>query len=182
VPAYYFNQGIAHEKAGKLREAKQSFEFYLLAAPNAQDAREVRKRIAGLEFAMEKAAKETSSQAMAAKKQKEYEDWLRKIDGRRYTNSGDIPGTAGVLDVKGKVLIKGVWAETWSTIHGPRGYTEHHRYDINGRTATSQVMSAPAPHGSLQIFYTISEDGDRIVERTQHGNGGGNERIYLWQR
>ena len=70
VPAYYFNQGIAFEKAGKPKEAKQSFEFYLLAAPNAQDAREVRKRIAGLEYAMEKVAKKSSPQAVAEKKQK----------------------------------------------------------------------------------------------------------------
>jgi tetratricopeptide (TPR) repeat protein len=49
MPAYYFNLGIAYEKGGKPKEAKRSFEFYLLAAPTASDAREVRKRIAGLE-------------------------------------------------------------------------------------------------------------------------------------
>ena len=54
VSVYYFNQGIAYEKAGKPKEAKRSFEFYLIAAPNAQDARAVRKRIGGLDFAMEK--------------------------------------------------------------------------------------------------------------------------------
>ena len=55
VSSYYFNHGIAYEKAGKPKEAKQSFELYLLAAPNAQDKRDVRKRIAGLEYATEKA-------------------------------------------------------------------------------------------------------------------------------
>ena len=47
--------------AGKLKEAKQSFELYLLAAPNAQDARDIRKRIAGLEYATEKAAREKTA-------------------------------------------------------------------------------------------------------------------------
>jgi tetratricopeptide (TPR) repeat protein len=37
---YYFNQGLAYEKAGKLAEARRSFELYLLAAPNTPDARE----------------------------------------------------------------------------------------------------------------------------------------------
>jgi len=68
VSSYYFNQAIAYEKAGKPKEAKQSFEFYLLAAPDAQDAREVRKRIAGLEYAMEKAS---SPEATAERKKKE---------------------------------------------------------------------------------------------------------------
>ncbi len=54
VSAYYFNQGVAYEKAGKPKEAKQSFEFYIIAAPNARDARDVRKRIGGLEYALEK--------------------------------------------------------------------------------------------------------------------------------
>ncbi len=82
VPAYYFNQGIALEKAGKLKEAKKSFELYLIAVPNAQDAREVRKRIAGLEYAIEKAAKGSSPQTIASPKQNTLEDLLRKIDGR----------------------------------------------------------------------------------------------------
>lgn len=68
VSSYYFNQAIAYEKAGKPKEAKRSFEFYLLAAPNAQDARDVRKRIAGLEYAAEKATKESTSAAIAEKK------------------------------------------------------------------------------------------------------------------
>ena len=178
----YYNLGIIQDKAGLYADAMQSLKFYLLAAPNAPDAEKVKELIYEIEYRKDKTAKESSPQAIAAKKQKEYEVWLKKIDGRRYTNSGDVPGLLGVLDVKGKVLIKGVWAETWSPIQGPRGYTEHHRYDIDGRTATSPVMSAPAPIGSLQIFYTISEDGDRIVERTRSGSGHTNERIYLWQR
>jgi tetratricopeptide (TPR) repeat protein len=65
VSAYYFNKGIAYEKGGKFKEAMQSFEFYLIAEPNAKDAKDVRRRIAWLEFAAEKAAKESGPPAIA---------------------------------------------------------------------------------------------------------------------
>lgn len=82
VPSNYFNQGIAFEKAGKPKEAMQSFEFYLLAAPNAQDAREVRKRIAGLEYAMEKSSKPP---APPEKKKLTDEELIRSLEGARYS-------------------------------------------------------------------------------------------------
>ncbi len=178
----YRNLAVVQDKAGQFAQAVQNLTLFLLTNPSAADAEAAKTLIDKIEYRQEKAAKESSPQAVAAKKQKEYEDWLKKINGRRYTHGGDIPGTASVLDVKGKVLITGVWAETWSPIQGPRGYTEHHRYEINGRTAVSPVMNAPAPIGSLQVFYTISDDGDRIIQQTRTGNGQTSERIFLWQR
>jgi len=54
----YFNLGVVLEKAGSFDEALRSFKLYLLAAPSAQDATEVRKKIAGLQYEIEKAEKE----------------------------------------------------------------------------------------------------------------------------
>jgi tetratricopeptide (TPR) repeat protein len=51
----YFNWGVAEEKAGNLAGAKRAFEWYLKADPGAQDAKETRKRIAGLEMGLEQA-------------------------------------------------------------------------------------------------------------------------------
>lgn len=68
--SYYFNLGLVLEKAGAYQEAIQNFRFYLLAAPNAQDALEVKKKIGGLEFRMEKTTKDADAQrAEEAKKQ-----------------------------------------------------------------------------------------------------------------
>ena len=52
----YFNLGVAQEKAGKAKEAMESFRFYLLAAPDGKDAAEVKKRIYKLEYAAEQTA------------------------------------------------------------------------------------------------------------------------------
>jgi tetratricopeptide (TPR) repeat protein len=182
VPAYYFNQGIAFEKAGKLKDAKQSFEFYLLAAPNAQDAREVRKRIAGLEYAIEKAAKESSPAVTVAKKQKEYEDWLKKIDGRRYTYRDSFERITQTLDVKGKTLIRGFIVEPDSPVRGPRGYTEFKRYEIRGRVVEGPVINAPPEIKSTQDIFTVSEDGEKIHMECRLGRGKGREYDYYWQR
>lgn len=57
VASYYFNLGVAYDKGGRPRDAIRNFKLYLVAAPNADDARDVRKRIAGLEYTMEKAGR-----------------------------------------------------------------------------------------------------------------------------
>jgi tetratricopeptide (TPR) repeat protein len=49
VAEFYFNLGAIEEKSGELAEAKGNFGFYLLAAPEAQDAAAVRKRMANID-------------------------------------------------------------------------------------------------------------------------------------
>jgi len=66
LAADYFNCGVAHEKAGENKEAIRSFNLYLLAAPDATDTTDVKKRIGGLQYAEQKAedtAKEQNSVA-----------------------------------------------------------------------------------------------------------------------
>lgn len=45
----YYNLGVVQEKAGFYVEAIQSLKFYLMAAPNAKNAREVKNKIYALE-------------------------------------------------------------------------------------------------------------------------------------
>ena len=70
VADYYFNLGVAQEKAGKPSEAIASLKFYLMAAPDAPDRRDVVQRIGGLEYAAEKAAKEKTTEAAAKAEEK----------------------------------------------------------------------------------------------------------------
>jgi tetratricopeptide (TPR) repeat protein len=50
VPQYYFNGAVAEEMVGQLEAAILGMKRYLLAAPEADDATAVRKKIAGLEY------------------------------------------------------------------------------------------------------------------------------------
>jgi len=59
VAAYFFNHATLEEKAGEVTNGKASLELYLLAAPDATDASEVRKRIGGLDYLLEKKRKAT---------------------------------------------------------------------------------------------------------------------------
>lgn len=49
----YYNLGVAQEKAGLYPEAIQSLKFYLMAAPDAKNARDVRNKIYALEVDVE---------------------------------------------------------------------------------------------------------------------------------
>jgi len=45
----YYNLGVVQEKAGLYNEAIQNLKFYLIAAPDAKNARDVKNKIYGLE-------------------------------------------------------------------------------------------------------------------------------------
>jgi hypothetical protein len=54
VADYYFNLCAILEKANRPAEAMRACKLYLSAAPDAQDASDIRKRVAGLEYALER--------------------------------------------------------------------------------------------------------------------------------
>lgn len=66
VAAYHYNRGLVLEKAGRFGEAARSLELYLLADPKAKDARDVEKKIAGLEYRQEKAGRPSSTPPASA--------------------------------------------------------------------------------------------------------------------
>ncbi|MGE5699599.1 MAG: hypothetical protein ACM31N_05990 [Deltaproteobacteria bacterium] len=82
----YYNLGIARDKAGMYSDAIRSLKLYLLAEPDADDAKAVKMLIYEIEYRQEKAAKESSPATIAVKKQKEEEDFLKKLDGATYTS------------------------------------------------------------------------------------------------
>lgn len=67
APAY-FNLGVALEKSGKSREAIQSYQRYLLAAPQAPDAAQVEKRIYKIEYDAEASAAESATKNAEARR------------------------------------------------------------------------------------------------------------------
>jgi len=105
----YYNLGVAQDKAGLYAEAMRSLKFYLLAAPAAPDKNVVEKLIDEIEYRQEKAIKESSPEAVAAKKQNEYEAWLKKLNGARfvYNENGPWGPAYATLDVQGNRLIWG---------------------------------------------------------------------------
>jgi len=163
----YCNLGILQEKSNQPQKAIESLNLYLLAAPNAKDAREVRKRIAGLEYAAEKSAKQSNFEAAG---------WIKDLDGRRYTLSLGY-GQTGVMDIKGKVIVAG-------NIMPDGGYSEIFRIEVAGRQSPMPIDSnSPAARlGLIESTLIISEDGNKIIERSRYKNGDVHEQVYLWQK
>ena len=185
LPAVYYNLGITQDKAGKYKEAIQSLKLYLLAAPDASDAKAVKNLTYEIEYRQEKAAKDASLQAAPAPKQNTFDDLLRKIDGRRYSYPGN-PGYTAVIDVRGKVLVQGLIGAP-GTMSG-QGYHESGgptgRIEIRGRETTVPI-NEHAPFQTVWAVastFTISEYGDRITVRTRFSDGDVREHIFLWQK
>lgn len=101
----YYNLGVAQDGAGMYTEAIKSLKLYLLAVPNASDAK---KLIYEIEYRKEKAAKESSPAAIAEKKRETEEDFIKKLNGVRYVlNHNLAPFPQNTLDIRGNKIIKG---------------------------------------------------------------------------
>jgi ankyrin repeat protein len=82
LAADYFNCGVAHEMAGENKEAIRSFSLYLLAAPDADDAQAVKKRIGGLQYAALTAEAKKNAAAAEERRRRDYEDKIGFLAGQ----------------------------------------------------------------------------------------------------
>ena len=173
VSDYYFNQGIAYEKAKRFDQAIAAFGWYLLADPDAKDANAVRERIGGLKYAKEKAAQEqqaaeararaeSTPEAIAAKRQREYQVWLRNLDGARYVGQSRLMDSLvwdNELTIRGNTVV---WRQriAWkspNTIVDSRQVGQW--YDLSPMQITDRRADSQTP----PYAFTISEDGNSIV-------------------
>ncbi len=188
----YYNLGVAQDKAGMYSNAIRSLKLYLVAAPNAPDAKNVEKLIDEIEYRQEKAAKEPSRQAAPVSQQAAFEDLLKKINGRRYFYP--IPGQNGyamTLDVSGKYLLLGLIVPPGHAgRNDPGGFISYAnrpdgRYEFRGRETTVKIPYTnipPVKEWTVETTYIISENGDRITERNLFNTGRvGNDLIYHWR-
>ena len=112
LAADYFNSGVAHEKAGENKEAIRSFNLYLLAAPNADDAQAVKKRIGGLQYAAQKTEEEANSPDTKLK------NFLKSLDGTKWRYDYNERGLVSYSEItcSGNSLTR-----TDTVISAPRG-------------------------------------------------------------
>ncbi len=78
VPGYYADLCTIYEKVGKFEDAKRHCGFYLIALSDPAQITDVRRRIAGLDFGIEKA---NSPQARAERERDEFAIFLRQNEG-----------------------------------------------------------------------------------------------------
>jgi len=174
--------GMALEATKRYDDAISALKLYMASSPGEEKARAAQDEIYKIEGMKKLAAREkqeSSPQAVAAREQNKFEDWLKKIDGARYTRPmGYPPGNntnTFVIDVRGTVAIFGLnWVQS--------GYEERRRFEIRGRETTVPCDDIARRAGWKESIYVISEDGDRITVREVKYNGSSVESIYLRER
>jgi len=170
-PEARYNLALACESAGNYPSAMANLKLYQLFKLPDAEARSVQDKIYVLEAKQEKAAKESSSQVVAAQDQKKSDDWLQKIDGRRYASPG-MDGAMIVLDVRGRLLVPAV------IDRNGKYQQEDQPFEVQGRVTTIPNYGNPR---LLSLTYTISEDGESIKRHVPMADGP-YDNIYIWQR
>ena len=107
LPAVYYNLGITHDKAGKYKEAIQNLKLYLVAAPDAPDAKAVKTLVYEIEYRQEKAAKESSPEAVAKQEKDKSEAFLRNLNGTAFAADLDLGcyGERHTVTIRGDMFI-----------------------------------------------------------------------------
>jgi len=190
----YYNLGVAQDKAGLYAQAMKSLKLYLLAAPDAPDANSVEELVYEIEYRQEKAAKEaevkakeSSPEAIAAKKQAEFDAFLAKIDGRRYTYQRGHGMGPVAIDVRGKFLVTGQIDTRMANGEFHPGFEKWgpDPVAIRGFETTVPLPNpgfAPGIPYHTEATFIISEDGNSVTWRTRFSDGDTSEMVFLWQR
>jgi len=151
------------DKAGQFTQALQNLKLFLLTNPPAADAEAAKTLMDKIEYRQEKAAKASSPAAIAANKQKEYEAWLKKLDGAQWRN--DLVDTTSCADnyieMHGREIRTG-----WITVR-PGAPSCH----LNPRLGDGWSIYRGVVEGRNFVFSadigtnrgTISEDGEIII-------------------
>jgi tetratricopeptide (TPR) repeat protein len=174
----YQNLAVVQDKAGQYAQALQNVKLYLLTNPPSADAEAAKTLMDKIEYRQEKAAKESSPAAVAAKTQQTYEEWLRHLDGARYVGPSNVQDTY----FENELIIRG------STLFWRQRITQYCRdclqevpvgqwYDMAQYGGRMQIVGRQAKRilpggGFVNDIFTISEDGKSITQVSQTVNGG----------
>ena len=177
-----YNYAVALDLANQSDEGMNALKLYIATNPGDEESRKAQDKIYEIGAKKKLAAQEreeSSPQAVAAREQNKFDDWLKKLDGRRYTADSGMAGHPGwasllIIDIKGEVLVEGSFDND-----GRYNADRRPPIKIQGRETTANWN----PPGVEKETFTISEDGERITFRYWFIGGGKYlERIYLWQR
>ena len=177
--------GMALESAEKYDEAQGALKFYLLTGPAGEAARAAQDEIYIIEAKQKKAEKESSLEVVAVQKQKTSGDWLKKLDGRRYTlrvpdPKGDV---TAVIDIHGTEGIVGlIYGQNYYDA-SYRGYHENRRFEISGHEIITPIdINNPFLKGWKEDVFIFSEDGEKITTRRVAYDGERTESDFLLEK
>lgn len=147
VPGYYADLCTIYEKAGNYADAKRHCGFYLTGLTDPAQMTDVKRRIAGLEFGIEKLAAEKQRAAEEANSPQAREAaLLNKVEGARFVDNHTSENTG---------MKPGTWA--WDEI-----------FEIKDRTLHITVRIHFIKSGSV---YGHRQPGEFLVDRISYRDG-----------
>ncbi len=194
----YNNYAVALELSGQFDEAVNALKLHIATNPGEGEVRKAQDKIYEIGAKKKMAAQEkepSPTKAVSSPQQNTFEDLLRKINGRRYFYP--LPGQNGyakTLDVSGRYLLLGLIVPPGHAgRNDPGGFISYAnrpdgRYEIRGRETTVRIPYSVPPQQYTKEWvvkgtYIISENGDRIMERSLFNTGKvGNELIHVWRQ
>jgi len=184
-PDARYNLALAKDAAGDYSGAMDDLKLYQQFKLSDREARTAQDKIYALEAKQKKAAKEaevkvkeSSPEVVAAKKQDEYDTWLKKLDGARFVCSLNQAGQGVYHPQHGEVIAQ----VNEIVIRG-----KHVVYSWSNKCADGTMIVMGQPHIIGEIegkgFYnkmlegnpyaTISDDGALITAPDANGNSRG---------
>lgn len=151
VLGYYTDLCTIYEKAGKFEDAKRHCGFYLTGLTDPAQMTDVKRRIAGFEFGIEKA---NSPQARAAIQQQRDEELVRSLNGVRF----DCPEM--------KDASTGERREHWVVIEGSQLTAWIKMLQIDPDRARVDHVGKVFKAASLPITGALARNGGPNWERT----------------
>lgn len=144
----YFNEGVAFEKAKRLDDAIQAYQFYLLAAPNATDSEAVKENIGALKYQLtQKQAADTAQRQQQEAANERYEEQQREQAELQSMWSGVWRETAGGMNpdpyrsshtwfhiVGDEIVITDCYDRNWRAVK--EGQIVSYSGRVSGRMAT----------------------------------------------
>ena len=166
---------IAQDKAGQYDAALKNLEFYLLSQPSAEDAAWAKSMMNKIEYRKEKAAKESSPEALAQKQQDKTEAFLKSLNGSRfvfYIPDPECYNLERLVNIQGDDLV--VTDEATQVFKRnctpsnmfPGAPLETFRLNFREFNKTMRgddlILELPSPN-AIYKSVTISGDGNRVT-------------------
>lgn len=179
-----YNHAVALDLANRFDEAMNALKLYIATNPGEDESRKAQDRIYEIgakKIIAAREKEEPSPQTVADREQSKFDEWLRKLDGRRYTLAGR--DFTVVIDIRGNMFIAG-WIDPntggYHEFDGPNG-----RIEIKGRETIVPITERALFEKTvwrISITYIISDDGGRITVRVRYSDGDIRDENYHWQR
>lgn len=179
-----YNHAVALDLANRFDEAMNALKLYIATNPGEDESRKAQDRIYEIgakKIIAAREREEPSPQTVADREQSKFEEWLRKLDGRRYTLAGR--DFTVVIDIRGNMFIAG-WIDPntggYHEFDGPNG-----RIEIKARETIVPITERSPFEKTvwrISVTYIISDDGGSITVRVRYSDGDIRDENYHWQR